>query len=238
MVGRWTKISYRIVGRGFDRTKRVPRTVKIDTFLEVRPQKNFPQKFDLKIFSGKHSGKVCEFPKCDPGLTLFDAFPLPDISEMIIITRSLITRSSILLTYEVHTIKYQSRMKTSLTQPLKLAAISASLLFGVTNGLASFQKELVKFVTDNNLIAVFFYLDNIYICGKDQDEHDKNLTELLETAEVKNICYNDDKSIFSTHTNPYSGMSSRNSRSVGTLSVFGPCVSFPPRTILSHWTGA
>ena len=25
----------------FDRTKRLPRTVKIDTFLEVRPQKNF-----------------------------------------------------------------------------------------------------------------------------------------------------------------------------------------------------
>ena len=54
--------------KSYDRWSKDNVTVKIDTFLEVRPQKKFPQKFDLKFFSGKHSGKVCEFPKCDPGL--------------------------------------------------------------------------------------------------------------------------------------------------------------------------
>ena len=56
----------------------------------------------------------------------------------------------------------------------------------------------MKFVEQNDLNAVFPYLDNITICGKDQQEDDANLEKFLAAATRKNICYNDSKSVFST----------------------------------------
>ena len=76
------------------------------------------------------------------------------------------------------------------------------LPFGVTNGVACFQREMVKFVEKDDLQAVFPYLDNITICGKDQEEHDVNLERFREAARRKNMCYNTDKCIFSTRCLP------------------------------------
>ena len=64
---------------------------------------------------------------------------------------------------------------------------------------------MVKFVEENHLKAVFPYLDNITICGKDQKDHAENLKEFLEAAKLKNICYSDEKSVFSTHHPPLLG---------------------------------
>ncbi|CAB4023462.1 Retrovirus-related Pol poly from transposon [Paramuricea clavata] len=79
------------------------------------------------------------------------------------------------------------------------------LPFGVTNGVACFQREMVKLVEQHALNGVFPYLDNITICGKDQEDHDENLERFLEAAKCKNVCYNDDKSIFSTRCLPLLG---------------------------------
>ena len=57
---------------------------------------------------------------------------------------------------------------------------------------------MVKFVQEENLKGTFPYLDNITICGKDQEDHDANLKEFLEAANRKNITYNEEKSVFST----------------------------------------
>ena len=67
--------------------------------------------------------------------------------------------------------------------------------FGVTNGVACFQREMSDFVREEKLSSVFPYLDNISICGKDQAVHDANL---LEAPKWKNMTYNDSKSVFST----------------------------------------
>ena len=63
----------------------------------------------------------------------------------------------------------------------------------------------MKFVGKNSLNAVFPYFDNITICGKNQEEHAENLEKFLEAAKRKNICYNDDKSVFSTCSLPILG---------------------------------
>ncbi|XP_022810423.1 uncharacterized protein LOC111347442 [Stylophora pistillata] len=39
------------------------------------------------------------------------------------------------------------------------------LPFGVTNGVACLQREMMKFAAENNLEAVFPYLDNVTVCG-------------------------------------------------------------------------
>ena len=79
------------------------------------------------------------------------------------------------------------------------------LPFGVTNGLACFQREMVRFVDEDDLQATFPYLDNAPFCGNDQEEHDVNLEQFLEAAKRKNICYNTDKCIFPTRRLPIFG---------------------------------
>ena len=70
--------------------------------------------------------------------------------------------------------------------------------FGVTNGLACFQRAMDSIVTEEQLQATFPYLDNITICGKDQREHDVNLKRFLEATSRRQIKYNDSKYVFST----------------------------------------
>ena len=79
------------------------------------------------------------------------------------------------------------------------------LPFGVTNGVACFQREMMKFVDENDLEASFPYLDNVTICGKDQEDHDDNMEHFLEAAKRKNLCYNTQKCIFSTRRLPVFG---------------------------------
>ena len=63
----------------------------------------------------------------------------------------------------------------------------------------------MKFVEDNNFKAVFPYIDNITIGGKDQDDHDTNLKLFQEAAQRANLKFNDSKSVFSTQRLPLLG---------------------------------
>ncbi len=42
------------------------------------------------------------------------------------------------------------------------------------------------------------YMDNVTICGRDQEEHNENLQRFQEVASARQITYNDSKSVFST----------------------------------------
>ena len=63
----------------------------------------------------------------------------------------------------------------------------------------------MKFVDENDLEASFPFLDNVTICGKDQEDHDANMEHFLEAAKRKNLCYNTEKCIFSTRRLPVFG---------------------------------
>ncbi len=57
----------------------------------------------------------------------------------------------------------------------------------------------MEFIASENLQDTFAYLDNVTICGKNQDEHDEDV------AADRQITYNHDKSIFSTRRLPILG---------------------------------
>ena len=63
----------------------------------------------------------------------------------------------------------------------------------------------MKFVDENNLKGVFPYFDDITNCGKDQEEHEANLKSFLDAVKQKNICYKEEKSVFSTRRLPILG---------------------------------
>ena len=72
--------------------------------------------------------------------------------------------------------------------------------FGVTNGVPAFQRTIDDFIVNENLSDTFAYIDDVTICGRDQNEHDKNLKRFLEAAKRKNLTLNESKSTFSTRS--------------------------------------
>ena len=138
--------------------------------------------------------------------TLLDAFPLPRITDMV----NKIAQYRVFSTIDLRSAYHQVPLKEE-DKPYTAFEARGNLYqftrlpFGVTNGVACFQREMMKFVDENGLEASFPYLDNVTICGKDQEDHDANLKQFLEAAERKNLCYNTEKCIFSTRCLPIFG---------------------------------
>ena len=131
--------------------------------------------------------------------TLLDAFPLPRIDELVKEMAQYRVFSTIDLRSAYHQVPLKEDDKSYTAFEAKGGLYQFTRLpFGVTNGVACFQREMIKFVQDEGLQATFPYLDNITICGKDQEDHDVKLKAFLEAAERKNITYNNDKRVFST----------------------------------------
>ena len=72
--------------------------------------------------------------------------------------------------------------------------------FGVTNGVVAFQRTIDNFIAEENLKDTFAYIDDVAICGHDQDEHDRKLKLFVEAAERKNLTLNDNKSTLSSRS--------------------------------------
>ena len=70
--------------------------------------------------------------------------------------------------------------------------------FGVTNGVACFQRIMADLITSEKLQGTFAYLDNVTMCEKTQEEHDENFKRFQNVATQRQITYNDAKSVFST----------------------------------------
>ena len=63
--------------------------------------------------------------------------------------------------------------------------------FGVTNGVAVFQRAMDRFVEEEGLKDTFPYLDNITVAGRDQKEHDKNVQKFHEAVGRRNLTLNE-----------------------------------------------
>ncbi|KAG7164387.1 pol Retrovirus-related Pol polyprotein from transposon-like 16 [Homarus americanus] len=68
--------------------------------------------------------------------------------------------------------------------------------FGVTNGVACFQRTIDEFIRRNELLGTFAYIDTT-IAGSSQQEHDKNLSRFLKAAKKSKFTLNENKSVFS-----------------------------------------
>lgn len=138
--------------------------------------------------------------------TLLDAFPLPRISDMV----NKIAQYRVFSTIDLRGAYHQVPLKEA-DKPYTAFEARGNLYqftrlpFGVTNEVACFQREMMKFVDQNGLEASFPYLGNVTICGKDQEDHHANLKRFLEAAKCRNLCYNTDKCIFSTRRLPVFG---------------------------------
>ena len=117
--------------------------------------------------------------------TYLDAYPLPLIDEVI----QKIAQHNVYSTIDMRDAYYQCELRE---EDKPYTAFEANnglyqfrrLPFGVTNGVAVFQREMDRFIADNGLQSTYAYLDNITICGKDQQQHDHNLQKFIEAAKA------------------------------------------------------
>lgn len=131
--------------------------------------------------------------------TQLDAYPLPKISDLI----NEIAQFRIFSTIDLKSAYHQVRIKDS---DKKYTAFEANgglyqftrIPFGVTNGVACFQRTIDTLIKEEKLTGVFPYLDDVTICGKTQQEHDDNLNKFMSVVTRRGLTINKDKSLLSS----------------------------------------
>ena len=133
--------------------------------------------------------------------TNLDAYSLPKIDEM----TNPIAQYRVFSTIDLKSAYHQMPLRE---EDEKFTAFEANgclyqfrrMPFGVTDGVATFQRIMRDFITSEGLLDTFAYLDNVTLCGKNQAHHDYNLERFLKAAKSRNLTYNPQKCIFSTRT--------------------------------------
>ena len=160
-----------------------------------------PWRTQVVVVKGENCRKcmVLDYSQTINRLTLLDAFPLLHINELV----NGIDQYRVFSTIDLRSANHQVLFRQE-EYPYTAFEAGGGLYqftrvpFDVSNGVACFQREMTDFVQKKGLTGVFPYLEDIAICGKDQEAHDANLECFIEAAERKNIIYNEEKCVFLT----------------------------------------
>ena len=133
--------------------------------------------------------------------TMLDAYPLPNIESMIqrIAQYEVFSTLDLKSAYHQIAIKPCEKIYTAFEANGKLYQFQR-IPFGVTNGVSSFQRAIDGLIERENLTDTFAYVDNVTVCGKTPEEHQKNLDRFMIAAKKHRITFNDDKSVFAVHS--------------------------------------
>lgn len=131
--------------------------------------------------------------------TMLDAYPLPRIEQLIsrIAKYKVFSRLDLKNAYHQVPIIESERHYTAFEANGKLYQF-LRVPFGVTNGVACFQRTIDAVIEEEHLEDTFPYLDDVTVGGRDQQEHDTNLQKFLAAAKKFNLTLNEEKCVFST----------------------------------------
>ena len=149
--------------------------------------------------SANHKDRmVVDYSETINRFTLLDAYPLPLMDEV----SSELARYLILSGFDCKSafhlvsLPVEDRPYTAFQAGNQLYQFTR-VPFGLRNSSAVFQRIMDDLVRDYNLKGVVIYVDNVYVGGNSQEEHDANVKRFLEAAAEINITFNDSKSITS-----------------------------------------
>lgn len=133
--------------------------------------------------------------------TLLDAYPLPKIQEIIfkISKNNVFSKIDLKSAYHQIPILESEKHYTAFEACGKLYQF-LRVPFGVTNGVACFQRAIDQIIEAENLKLTFPYIDDVTVCGKDQKEHDDNLKRFLSAAKKYNLTLNEQKCSYATNS--------------------------------------
>ena len=161
---------------------------------------NSPWRAQVLVHQDKSKKRLCiDYSSTINRFTLLDAYPLPNMNEMINKIALNDIHSTIDLKAAYHQIKIKDEDKpfTAFEANHRLYQFTR-LPFGVTNGVAVFQRKMDEFVEDYKLEGVYPYMDNVTISGRNQEDHDIKLAAFMSAAKDANLTFNKDKCTFST----------------------------------------
>jgi len=72
--------------------------------------------------------------------------------------------------------------------------------FGLKNAVACFQCVIDDIIATYDCKGLFAYLDDITVCGKTKEEHDKNLKIFLNAVKECNLTLNESKCMYASET--------------------------------------
>ena len=153
----------------------------------------------VKDETDRHRKRLCiDYSQTINIYTELDAFPLARIDDMV----NELSKYSVFSTFDLRSAYHQIEI---LESERKYTAFEANgklleftrIPFGVKNGVAAFQREMVNFIEKEKLLDTFPYLDNVTVAGRSQKEHDINVKSFLEAIRRRNYTLNDSKSVVS-----------------------------------------
>ena len=150
---------------------------------------------------GKKPRLCIDYSRTINRYTVPDSYPLPNADDMVYE----VAKYSRYTTYDLKTAYHLAKLSKS---DIPYTAFEADgklyqfkrLPFGLTNAVAAFQRLMDELVEEYHLEGVFVYIDNITIVGETQEQHDINVRKFLEAAKVKNLTFNEGKTISNTDT--------------------------------------
>ena len=130
--------------------------------------------------------------------TELDAYPLPRIDDMI----NNLAHYKVFSTFDLRNAYHQVPI---LKDDRKYTGFEANgrlyqfrrIPFGVTNGVAVFQRLMDNIIKEEKLKDTFPYLDDITVAGVNQADHDKNVEAFLDVVKRQNLTLNHAKSVIS-----------------------------------------
>nr|XP_039250117.1 uncharacterized protein LOC120327823 [Styela clava] len=161
----------------------------------VTPSRS-PWRAQVVVVKGENGKRrfVIDYSQTINKFTQLDAFPLPNMSDIINEIAPYRVYSTVDLKSAYHQVPLEKEdQKYTAFEAAGALFQFTRLPFGVTNGVACFQRAMMNLVKEENLTGVFAYLDNITICGHTQQDHDINLQKFLEAAKRRNLKLNKNK---------------------------------------------
>ncbi|XP_046407451.1 uncharacterized protein LOC124172088 [Ischnura elegans] len=162
---------------------------------------NSPWRAQVFVVKGEnHKPRmVVDYSQTINKFTMLDAYPLPRIEELV---RN-VSQYKIFSTIDLKSAYHQVPILES-DKPYTAFEAAGKLYqfrripFGVTNGVPAFQRNIDRIIKEEKLKGTFPYLDDVTVCGHDQQEHDQNLERFLGAVEKYNLTLNQDKCKYST----------------------------------------
>ena len=145
----------------------------------------------------RHKKIICiDYSQTIYQYTDLDAYPLPRIDDMVndLAAYKVYSTFDLKSAYHQVPIKESDRKYTGFEANGRLYQF-CRIPFGVTTGVAVFQRAMDKMVDEEGLKDTFPYLNNITVAGRNQQEHDENVKKFHEASQRKGLTLNETKSV-------------------------------------------
>lgn len=153
------------------------------------------------VNSSRKRRLVVDYSQTINRFTLLDAYPLPNIDDLVnkIAKYKVFSTIDLKSAYHLVPLHPDDRDYTAFEANGQLYRFRR-LSFGLTNGVACFQRIMDEIIVSNDLQGTYAYLDDLTVCGATQSEHDVNLERFLSVAKKYNMTLNENKCVFSSKT--------------------------------------